>query len=75
MYGSPGGLRAFPDYPPTQCHTGKTLHCSFFYRPPSSNPDLLDDICTYFNSIDSALFVIVGDFNVDMSTCFKESTT
>ena len=33
---------------------------------------MLDDICTYFNSIDSALFanlVIVGDFNVDMSTC------
>lgn len=44
---------------------------SIFYRPPSSNPDLLDDICTYFDSIDSAQFtnlVIVGDFNVDMST-------
>ena len=44
---------------------------SIFYRPPSSSPDLLDDICTYFDSIDSAHFtnlVIVGDFNVDMST-------
>lgn len=43
----------------------------FFYRSPSSNPNLLD-ICTYFDSTDSAQFtnlVIVGDFNVDMSTC------
>ena len=44
---------------------------SIFYRPPGSGPDLLDGICTYFDSIDLALFtnfVIVGDFNVDMST-------
>ena len=44
---------------------------SIFYRPPSSAPDALDDLYSYFNSIDSAQFinfVIVGDFNVDMST-------
>ena len=44
---------------------------STFYRPPSSAPDLLDELCSYFDSIDSAQFtnlVIIGDFNVDVST-------
>ena len=45
---------------------------SVFYRPPGSSPDLLDDLCNYFDSTNSAQFakfVIIGDFNVDMSSC------
>ena len=44
---------------------------STFYRPPSSAPDLLDELCSYFDSIDSAQFtnlIIIGDFNIDLST-------
>ena len=45
---------------------------SVFYRPPSSGPESLDAVCDYFNSINSAQFtnfVLIGDFNVDVSTC------
>ena len=42
---------------------------SVFYRP-SSGPESLDAFCDYFDAIDSAQytnFVLLGDFNVDMS--------
>ena len=45
---------------------------SVFYRPPSSGPESLDAVCDYFNSINSAQFtnfVLIDDFNVDVSTC------
>lgn len=44
---------------------------SVFYRPPSSGPEILDNVCDYFDSIDTAKFtnfIILGDFNIDVST-------
>ena len=44
---------------------------SIFYRPPSSGPEILDNVCDYFDSIDTAKFtnfIILGDFNIDVST-------
>ena len=44
---------------------------SVFYRPPSSPTSVLDELCTYFETIDITQFaniVVVGDFNIDMST-------
>ena len=44
---------------------------SVFYRPPSSGPEILDSVCDYFDSVDTARFtnfVILGDFNIDMSS-------
>ena len=42
-----------------------------FYRPPSSGPSLLDDLSEYLESINSAQFknfIIIGDFNIDVSS-------
>ena len=42
-----------------------------FYRPPSSASSLLDDLSEYLESINSAQFknsIIVGDFNIDVSS-------
>ena len=45
---------------------------SVFYRPPSSPTLILDDLCSYFETLDInqfANFIVVGDFNIDMSSC------
>ena len=42
-----------------------------FYCPPSSAPSLIDDLSEYLESINSAQFknfIIVGDFNIDVSS-------
>ena len=55
-----------------QHNTIPTRICvSVFYRPPSSPASVLDELCTYFETIDITQFaniVVVGDFNIDMST-------
>ena len=45
---------------------------SVFYRPPSTTSFVLDDLCTFFESVNCAQFanlVVVGDFNIDVATC------
>ena len=47
------------------------LCLSVFYRPPSSQATIFDDLCAYFESINCVQFanlVLVGDFNVDVAT-------
>jgi hypothetical protein len=42
---------------------------SFSYRPPNSSAVVLDDLCTYFETVDLtqfANFIVVGDFNIDV---------
>ena len=44
---------------------------SVFYRPPNSPVSVLDELGEYFESIDITQFaniVVVGDFNIDMSS-------
>ena len=55
-----------------QHNTVPTRFCiSVFYRPPSSTSSLLDDLSEYLESINSAQFknfIIIGDFNIDISS-------
>lgn len=55
-----------------QHNTIPTRICvSVFYRPPSSQASVLDDLCTCFETIDITQFVnvvVVGDFNIDVSS-------
>ena len=55
-----------------QHNTVLTGFCiTVFYHPPSSAPSLLDDLSEYLKSIDCAQFknfIIIGDFNIDMSS-------
>ena len=61
-----------------QHNTISTRICvSVFYcppPPPSSLAAVLDDLCTYFETIDVtqfANFIVVGDFNIDVSSCSR----
>ena len=56
------------------CNTTPFLQesVSLFYRPPSSAPEILDHICEhldYLNIAQYTNFIIVGDFNIDVSNC------
>ena len=55
-----------------QHNTIQTRICvSVFYRPPSSLASVLNDLCTCFETIDIhqyANVVVVGDFNIDVSS-------
>ena len=47
---------------------------SLFYRPPSSAPEILDHLCEhldYLNIAPYTNFIILGDFNLDVSNCFS----
>ena len=47
------------------------FYITVFYRPPSSGLSLLDDLSKYLESINSAQFknfIIIGDFNIDVSS-------
>ena len=47
------------------------LCVTVIYRPPSSAPSLMDDLAEYLESINSAQFknyIVIGDFNIDMSS-------
>ena len=52
--------------------TSTRICVSVFYRPPNFLATVLDDLCTYFVTVDMtqfANFIVVGDFNTDMSSC------
>ena len=47
------------------------LCVSVFYRPPSSDSSLIEELSTYLESINCAQFknfIIIGDFNIDVSS-------
>ena len=46
---------------------GKFKLClGVFYRPPSSPPDIFDNLCELLLSVDLSHFVLIGDFNVNL---------